>query len=274
MHNLGLGRIGSDSDEVAMPNNSVTEEEVESAFLLSEKREFKSSLALFQGMLERECDANTKLRLLFGIVTCSTWLSLDGVREKAIQDLMKLPDFDVSHAFAVLAKAKASLDSGRAKEALGLINENLEGKVLNREDFRDWKYEHLFLKGQSLVELARYDEALSEFDEARTIYPDGELETNMLIERSNCLLALSRYDETYGTASLILARGDEEMATLALQYMAESRMWQARASEALELYVAVQRRLPSRFVQEQRIKIGMKNAIAYLEKHRPYSKPS
>jgi tetratricopeptide (TPR) repeat protein len=173
-----------------------------------------------------------------------------------------------------MAKARAYSDMGRAQEALDLIDANLKSEVLKRADFNDWKYEHLFLRGRALVQLARYDEALGVFDAAHAVCPEGSFEADLLIERCNCYVALARYDEAFATASQVLARGDEDMATLAMQYMAESRMWQSRVPEALELYVTIQKRLPCRLVQEERIQTGIKNAMAYLEKLHPPGKPS
>jgi hypothetical protein len=83
-----------------------------------------------------------------------------------------------------------------------------------------------------------------------------------------------RARHAYAAASRVLNRGDEEMATLAMQRMAECRMWQSRVPEALELYAAIQKRLPCRLVQEERIQTGIKNAMAYLEKLHPQGKPS
>jgi len=253
---------------------AVTEQEIEAVLDLSAQRDFSTALALYQEMLIRAQDDQIRMRILFGIVTCSTWLNLDETRENAIAVLKQFPDYEVSHAFVVMAQARAYSESGRDQEALDLIDGNLKDEVLQRDDFRDWKYEHLFYKGRSLVGLARYDEALSAFDEAHRVYPEGDFEVSMLIERSNCFLAFRRFSEAYDTASQVLARGDEEMSTLAMQHMAECRMWQSRVSEALELYVAIQKRLPCRLVEEERIQTGIKNAIARLEKLRPQGKPS
>lgn len=247
----------------------VTEQEIEAALGLSAQRDFSSSLALLQEMLTRTKDAQVRMKILFGIVTCSTWLSLDAIREDAIQELKQFPNYEVSNAFVVMAQAGASIDFGQAQDALDLINANLRSEVLQRDDFQDWKYEHLFLKGRSLVQLARYEDALCAFDAANGINPEGKFETDMLIERSNCFLALSRYDEAFNTAAEVLPRDDEDYATLAMQYMAEGRMWQSRVREALEIYSALQKRLPCRLVEEERIGTGIKNAMAYLEKHSP-----
>jgi hypothetical protein len=56
---------------------------------------------------------------------------------------------------------------------------------------------------------------------------------------------------------------------LAMQYMAEIRSWQKRIPEALQLYVELQKRLPARLVQEERIHEGISYCIAYLEKVLP-----
>jgi tetratricopeptide (TPR) repeat protein len=250
------------------------EQEIEAALDLSAQGDYSASLVLFQEMLARAQDTHIRRKILFGIVTCSTWLSLDTIRENAIQELKRFSDYDISRAFVAMTQARAYIHFGRPQEALHLLNENLRSEVLQRDDFLDWKYDHLFFKGQALVRLARYDEALCAFDAAHSIYPEGHFETNTLIERSNCFVAFGRYGEAYDTASQVLNRGDEEMATLAMQYMAECRMWQSRVPEALELYAVIQKRLPCRLVQEERIQTGIKNAMTYLEKLHPQGKPS
>jgi len=172
-----------------------------------------------------------------------------------------------------MTQASALVDFGRAQEALDLINANLKTALLQKEEFWDWKYEYLFLKGRSLTRLAHCEEALRTFDEAHDMNPNGKFEADILIGRSNCLSYLARYDEAYNAANQVLIRGDVEKATLAMQYMAECRMWQSRVSEALELYVAIQKRLPCRLVEEERIRTGIKNAMARLEKLKPQGKP-
>ena len=96
--------------------------------------------------------------------------------------------------------------------------------------------------------------------------PDGEREAAILIDQTNCLMALGRYDEAYSAASQALNRGEEDMATLAMQYMAECRLWQGRIPEAGKLYMDIQKRLPCRLVNETRIKEGMSQCIASLKK--------
>jgi tetratricopeptide (TPR) repeat protein len=189
----------------------VTEQEIKAAVSLSAERQFDAALALYQTMLPRANEVHTRMAVLYGIVTCSTWLNLDQMRENAIQELKQLPDYEVSEAWVVIAQATAYADFGRAQEALDLINRNLKREVLDRDDFLDWKYEHLFYKGHCLVQLARCEDALVAFDAAHRICPEGDFETDMLIDQSNCFLALARYDEAYAAASQVLGRGDEEM---------------------------------------------------------------
>lgn len=256
-----------------MSTAEVTENEVEMAETLSAQREFGASLALLQELLHRARDGQIRMRLLFDVVTCSTWLKLTDVRDTAMRELKQYPDDEVSVVFANMVQAKAFIESGQAQEALDLVNANLRSEVMEREDFKDWKYEHLFLKGRSLTQLGNCVEALSALDEAHTVNCRGELETDMLIARSNCLLGLARYDEAYDVAGKVLKMGDEELATLAMQYMAEARMWQSRVPESLEIYVAIEKRLPCRFVREERIRKGIENALAYLEKRLPQTRP-
>jgi tetratricopeptide (TPR) repeat protein len=173
-----------------------------------------------------------------------------------------------------MTQVEALDDSGKHQEALALIEENLKSEVLQRGDFEDWKCHHLYFRGRSLERTGRYSEALEAFAAAREIEPNGEHETNVLIERSNCLMALDSFEEAYSSAIQVLDRGDEDLATLAMQHLAECRLWQRREQEALEWYAAVQKRLPCRLVQEERIQTGIMNAVAYLEKLHPPGRPS
>lgn len=251
----------------------VTEQEIEAAERLRGQGEFVTALSLTLDMLYRVQDDDVRMRLLFDVLYCSTRLSADSITEEAIQALEKLPQPKMSRVFIDFIQAMSYIAHGRAQEGLDLIEANLRTEYIEREDFQIWKYKHLAHKGSALIWLARPKEALDSLSEAHRMYPDGERETAILIDQSNCLLALDRYDEAFNAASLVLSRGDEEMATLAMQYMADCRMWQSRVPEALELYVAIQKRLPCRLIQEERIQTGIKNAIAYLEKRCPQSKP-
>lgn len=249
------------------------EQEIEAALRLSTERKFDAALALYRDMLARAEDDYVRMRVLFGIVDCSTWLGLEEIREDAIDALKQFPDYDVSRAFIVMTQARAFIDFGRTQEALDLVNENLGSGVLQRDDFQDWKYEHLFMKGQCLVRLKAFDEALCAFDAAQSMESEGHLEIVMLIERANLYLARDRFAEAYELASQVRERGDEEFRTLAMQYMAECLLGQRRVEEAMNLYREVQKRLPCRLVDELRIETGIKNGMSYLERCHPQSKP-
>jgi tetratricopeptide (TPR) repeat protein len=250
----------------------VTESEIQKAESLSAQRDFATALDLHQEMLPRAQDAGTRMRLLFGMVICSSMLDLRDVTEDARRALEQLPDSKAALMFADFLQAQAFTESGKAEEALILIDTNLLSGSLENED-QDWKYEHLFYKGKSLVQLARYEEALDAFDAANAISPNGQYLNNELIERSNCLIALNRFDEAFDAAHRAATGSDKELAILALQHMAECRLWQKRASEALTLYLELQKKLPCANVDEERVQRGISNAMAFLEKQSCQRKP-
>jgi tetratricopeptide (TPR) repeat protein len=256
-----------------MPNGVVTEEEIEAAEKLRGKGEFVAALALTQEMLDRAEDQESRMRLLFDVLYCSTQLHEDDLTERAIAELDTMPEPKMSRFFVDFIRAVSFIMQGNALEGLALIEAGLKSEFIDRNDFRIWKYLHLAYKGSGLLWLARPSEALKSLASAHAMFPDGERETAILIDQANCLLALDRYDEAYHAASQVLSRGDEEMATLAMRYMAECRMWQKRVEEALAVYRDILKRLPCRLVQEERIQTGIKNAMAYLEKHHPQGKP-
>jgi tetratricopeptide (TPR) repeat protein len=172
-----------------------------------------------------------------------------------------------------MIKASALIELGKEHDALSLINTNLRSDLMAREDFQDLKYEHLFYKGRSLTRLTRCNEALEAFEEAQLIHADGKFETDMLIARSNCLMFLKRYEDAYDAAKRATERDDEDLATLALEYMADSRMMQGRVREALATYIELQRKLPCKHVDEESVRTRINRAVAYLEKHSSQSKP-
>lgn len=257
-----------------MPKAVVTEEEIDAAEKLRGQGEFATALALTQDMLNRAPDDDTRMLLLFDVLYCSTRLCLDSTTDDAIRELEQLPDPKMSRVFADFIQAMSYIAQGKAQEGLHLIDANMRSEFMERDDFRIWKYKHLSYKGSALVWMARPDEALVSLAEAHAMYPDGEREAAILIDQTNCLMALGRYDEAYNAANHVLTRGEEEMTTLAMQYMAECRVWQGRIPEAGKLYMDIQKRLPCRLVNEKRIKEGMSQCIASLEKVRSQHKPS
>jgi hypothetical protein len=70
----------------------VEEIEIEKAEGLSSQGDFVTALALHREMLPRTEDNQTRMRLLFGIVICSTRLGLNEVTDDAIRALDALPE--------------------------------------------------------------------------------------------------------------------------------------------------------------------------------------
>jgi tetratricopeptide (TPR) repeat protein len=246
------------------PPNHVTENEIKAAERLRGRGEYATALSLTQDMLRRvQDDGDMRMRLLFDVLYCSTRLCADSITNEAIHELEQMPQPKMSRIFIDFIQAMTYIAHGRYQEGLHLIDANLKSEFMERESFLVEKYRHLAYRGDALTGLARCDEALESLNEAHLLFPDGESETAILIDQSNCLTVLERYDDAYAAANLVLNRGD-----------AECRMWQSRVPEALELYAATQKRLPCRLVQEERIQKGITNAMAYLEKLHPLGKPS
>lgn len=257
-----------------MQDAAITEDEIREPEVLSAQGEFIAALALSQEMLHRVHDDETRIRLLFNVVICSTALCMTSVTDDAIAELEKLPDAKMSALYAAFFQAVSHLAVGRAEEALDLIDSNLKSELTEREDFQIWKYKHLALKGRALAYLARCEESLAALAQAHQMYPKGEKEIDILIDQANCLGALKRYDEAYMAASQAAELDSGENAALAMQYMAECRMLQGRVPESLALYRELLKKLPCRLVNEERIQSGIRNGMAYLEKHHPGGRPS
>lgn len=257
-----------------MSDTAVTEEKIEAVERLREQGDFATALALFQDMLNRTNDDETRMRLLFNVVNCSTRLGAKNIMDEAVKELDKLPDPKMSHLFVYMIQAVSYLALGRAQEALDLINANLMSEFMGREDFQVWKYEHLATKGRALTYLRRCEEALDSLAQAHRMYPDGTKEADILIDQANCMMALKRYEEAYVMANQVQRRDSGEIAVLAMQYMAECRMLQGRVQESLVLFSDLQKRLPCSLVNEDRILTEIKNGMDYLEKLRPQGEPS
>jgi tetratricopeptide (TPR) repeat protein len=256
-----------------MPKDNLTETEIEAVETLCGQGDFAAALALSQEMLKRAQDGKTRMRLLFNVVCCSTRLNLVDITSEAARDLDHLPDSKPSRVFVRFLQALAYIEFGRAQAALDLLDTNLRSDLMDTAEFQQRKYEHLVRRGNALTRLARCDEALDSLAAAHAMLPDGKDEVDILITRSNCQIALQRYNEAYDSASKVKDHGNEEMATLAMQYMGDCRMFQSRVSEALDLYIAIRMKLPSRFVQREQIENRISNTIAYIEKLHPQTKP-
>ena len=77
----------------------VTEGEIEAAEVLSGDGQFMNALVMAQDLLCRACDDETRMRLLFNIVGCSTRLDLNDVTNEAVRTLDHLPNPNESRLF-------------------------------------------------------------------------------------------------------------------------------------------------------------------------------
>jgi hypothetical protein len=68
------------------------ETEIERAEDLSSQGDFVTSLGLHQEMVHRAQDDLTRLRILLGVVLCSTRLGLEKVTDDAIRELDSMSD--------------------------------------------------------------------------------------------------------------------------------------------------------------------------------------
>lgn len=266
----------------------VTETEVEAAEDLSAAGNFACSLRLSREMLRRTEDPGTRMRLIFGIVLCASMLELNEIRDGALGELDRLPQPDELRALANLNRAYAEKELGRPANAIEILDANLQTGFFERADWKIHKYRCIFLKGASLTAMSKHEQALKCLDAAHTMYPDetsaGDesdlrifrwTESSLQIERANCLIALSRFEDCYLAAEMVARKsGERDLVTLAMQYMAECRVWQCRVPEALNIYAKLKERLPCRWVDENRIHRGISNCMNYLEKQLPVSKPS
>jgi tetratricopeptide (TPR) repeat protein len=269
------------------PDEPVTEEAIDAAEKLRSKGEFAASLELTQKMLVCAEDDGTRMRLLFNVVSCAASLDRAEIIEAAIDELERLPKPEVSRVLVSLNRAWAETSLGRPVYALSLLDMSLATGLFEAEDMRIHKYILCLFKGEALLHLHRTVEALEWLDRGHELYPTIEtassteerqifawVEPNIQINRANCMLAFDRYEESFQAAEQVLKFDKADLATFAMQYMAECRLWQRRVPEALEIYAKLKKRLPCRLVDESRIQQGIDNCMTYLGKQRPPSRPS
>jgi tetratricopeptide (TPR) repeat protein len=270
-----------------MANPAVSEEEIEKAEILRADGATEASLALSQELLERVDDGDLRMRLLFNIVTCSSWLDRGEVAGRAMAELDKMPDPQFSRVLANMERGYAEEILGRPENALAIFDTILETGYFDREDFRVHKYTLCLYKGQALLGLKRASDALEWLDRGHAIYPSEEsapdetarrifgwVEPLIQTNRANCLMVFDRFEEAFQAASEALRLSKGDLATFAMEQMAECRHWQARVPEALELYLEVKKRLPCRLVDEKRNQTGITNCMIFLEGLRGSSQPS
>jgi tetratricopeptide (TPR) repeat protein len=227
------------------------------------------------------------MRLLFDVVNCSTALCLDDVTENAMRELDKLPMPEFSRVLANSIRANSEIDLYRPEKALSLIDANLETGYFERDDFRIHKYDLCHFKGRALARLWRWDEALEWLDKAHSMYPcEADIpdedtrrhihwaETRILLNKAYCFIGLKRFDEAFEMSRHVYESEDGWEKTTAMQQMADCKLWQGKASEALELYVDVKKRLPDTSISEEYVQARIVQCMDYIEKCRPNGKPS
>ena len=93
----------------------LTEQEIDAAERLRAKGEYATALALTQEMLTRVEDADTRMRLLFDVLYCSTRLCLDDVTTRAIAELEQMPQPRMSRIFVDFIQATSYIAHGDAQ---------------------------------------------------------------------------------------------------------------------------------------------------------------
>lgn len=272
-----------------MTQLSISEEDIEAAEDLRSQGKFVEALALTRELLSRvpAQNANTRMRLLFDIVYCSSPLDDLVTTEEAMNALNELPQPSECRALANQIRIWAEIELRRPLNAIALADSCLETGFFERQDWRIHKYGLLHQKGKALIWLRRSQEALTCLEEAQKLIPSinelpdeteraiyKRIEPEILTDLSNCFLGMDRLDECYEAASKAKILNDEYWSPLALLYMAECRAWQRRFSEALEMYTELEKRLPCRCVDEERVRTGIRNCRTYLDKRRTPDKPS
>jgi tetratricopeptide (TPR) repeat protein len=266
--------------ETAKPQPDVTEEEIDAAEKLRKYGQFPTALALTQDMLCRVQDGDKRMRLLFDVLYCSTQLREEAITEDAIRELEKYPSPEFSRALANSIRAHAEISLGNPGHALTLLDMNLETGFFEREDFRVHKYDLYLYRGMALERLSRWDEALEWLKRAHEMYPTREcapnqwVEIEILFNSARCMMGLKRFDEAYELSKLAYESGDEITKTVAMQYMADCRMWQGRLEESLKLYLEIQQRPPCVSVKAELIQDRINACMDYLEKRKSPSAPS
>lgn len=242
------------------------EDEIERAERLRAAGNFAAALPLHQELLRQVTDDQSQIRLLYGVVICATRLGLSAVMEDAMRALAFLPERSISRLFANFFRATTLVDMRQPQEALELITGNLRSDLLQLEEMRDARYEHVVCQGNCLSRLARHQEALESLESARKLQPEGKHKTLLAILRAQNLNAMSRFDEGYEAASEARMSEDADFATLALQHMAASRIGQQRFAEAVAIYLELQRKLPCPYIDEKALQDGLRRARTQAER--------
>lgn len=248
----------------------VKSSEIEDVEQLRARGEYSLSLSRTEILLAKHPEDGLRTRLLFNVLYCSTRLDRDDLTAAVSQELETLPEPEMSRIFVNLIRAMSAVELGRAREALFLIDANLETAFLERDDFRIPRYDHFALKGKALARLHQWQDALAWLTKALKLYPNeiGEQwrTTDILCDMVVTLMGLERFDEAYEAANQIRARENGDLNTVAIHYMAACRLSQRRFSEAAELYQLLESRLPCHLVDVAQAKHEMEICERALQK--------
>src|SRR6266568_1481531 len=154
-----------------IPDEPVTEKDIEAAEMLRSEGEFAAALDLTQKMLSHVQDDDARMRLLFNLVSCSASLDRSDLIEAAMRELEKLPKPEFSRVLANLNRAWAETSLGRPLNALNILDMNLATSLFEADDMRIHKYQLCLFKGEALLHLRRAAEALEWLDRAHGLYP-------------------------------------------------------------------------------------------------------
>lgn len=257
----------------------VKEIEIEAVEEMRAKGDFSVSLSRTQALLARLPEAGTRIRLLFNVICCSTQLERDDITRAASEELDTLPNPELSRMFANMIRANTDNDLGRYREAILLIDANLELPCMDRDDSRIHRLDHFAVKGRALARLRQWDDALVWLTKACSLYPDENAitdpetsqhvrwrTTSILCDSAVTLMGLRRFDEAYNTAKQILGRENGDFDVVALHYMAATRLNEGRYSEAMEIYQRLQAMLPSPLVDAAETRREMETCARELQK--------
>jgi tetratricopeptide (TPR) repeat protein len=132
------------------------------------------------------------------------------------------------------------------------------------DEFVVERYENLAQYGFALVHLGRYSEALSAFDQAELVYPNGNLSVEIQLYRITGLGRLKHCDEAFLLAQNLSNREKGDVSVRAKYHMAEIRLEQGRFKDALRIYREVQKLLPCTRVSATDVKRDIESALKGL----------
>jgi len=255
----------------------VSEYEIEQAEKLRAQGHFDQSLQMVMAMLDRATKEDVRMRLLFDLLYCTGQIGRDDLTNIALKELASLSDPKGSRVIADLILANGAIDKGDPERALSMINRNLESDVLLRPEFLSDRFDNLAYKGKALRFLSRWREALVSLKAARGMFPKEEeiidQDTRLHVQRMiseimrneiHCYVGLEDFERAYAISQELWQRENGEEKTLALHYMAVSKIGLGHLREALVLLTRLEQSLPSRLIDEQAVRREIQDCMEAL----------